>query len=111
MDIAEIYDLLYRMGITAKYVGFFHASYALWLVLLQPDRLQLVTKRLYPEVAKHYGTNWKAVERNIRSVISLAWELRPEILNRIAGERLEGPPRCVQFLSILAAYLRYGDAA
>ena len=31
----------------------------------------VVTKWLYPEVAKHYGTNWKAVERNIRSMNQL----------------------------------------
>lgn len=111
MDITEIYDLLYRLGLTANYTGFFHTSCAVWLVLRQPQRLRLVTKWLYPEVAKRYRTNWKAVERNIRTVISVVWERCPELLGRMAGTRLDKRPRPAQFLSILAAYLRYGIAA
>ena len=111
MENGDIYDLLYRLGITAKYVGFLHVSYAVRLILIQPERIQLVTKWLYPDVANHYGTNWKAVERNIRTVISIAWDLRPEVLDQIAGRHLEHKPRASQFLAILAAYFRLGKAA
>ena len=65
--MTDIYDLLYRLGATENYTGFFHMAYAVWLCVEQPDRLLLVTKWLYPEVAKQYRTNWKAVERNIRT--------------------------------------------
>ena len=34
----------------------------------------MVTKWLYPEVAAHYHTSWKSVERNIRTVINLCWD-------------------------------------
>lgn len=64
---SNIYDLLYRLGVTANYTGFFHTACAVSLCAKQPDRLLLVTKRLYPEVARQYRTNWKAVERNIRT--------------------------------------------
>ena len=47
-DAAAVYDLLYRLGITANYTGFFHSAYAVCLVLEQPERLLLVTKWLYP---------------------------------------------------------------
>ena len=50
--MTDIYDLLYRLGATANYTGFFHMAYAVWLCVEQPDRLLLVTKWLYPEVAK-----------------------------------------------------------
>ena len=59
-------DLLYQLGISANYKGFFHAAYAVSLCMERQDRLLLVTKWLYPDVAKRYRTNWKAVERNIR---------------------------------------------
>ena len=42
--LAEIYDLLYRLGLTANSVMFFHTAYAVWLCVQQPDRLTLVTK-------------------------------------------------------------------
>lgn len=50
--MTAIYDLLYRLGVTANYTGFFHTAYAVSLCIGRPDRLLLVTKWLYPEVAK-----------------------------------------------------------
>lgn len=76
--LSKIYDLSYQLGVTANYTGFFHTAYAVMLCLGQPDRLLLVTKWLYPEVAKQYRTNWKAVERNIRTTNDIIWrETRP----------------------------------
>ena len=67
--MTEIDNLLYRLGATANYTGFRYISCALHLCIQQPERLLLVTKRLYPDIGKRYGTNWKAVER-----ISGRWE-------------------------------------
>ena len=79
-----ISDLLYSLGITAKYVGFFHATYAVHPVIQEPERLLLITKCLYPEIAKHYHTDRRNVERAIRSVAAIAWELCPDKLSYIA---------------------------
>lgn len=57
--LPEIYDLLYRLGATANHTGFFHTACAVRLAMEQPERLLLVTKWLYPEVAKHYHTTNK----------------------------------------------------
>ena len=61
-----ITDVLYWLGISEKYIGFDYLSYAILLVLRQPERLFLATKWLYPDVAKHYRTNWQTVERGMR---------------------------------------------
>ena len=98
----EVYDLLYRLGVTANYTGFFHVSYAVILCIERQERLLLVTKWLYPEVARQYGTNWKAVERNIRTGISVIWEHNPVLLERLAGRSLPTKPRNAQFLAILS---------
>lgn len=66
--------MLWPLGATANYRGFSYTAYAVLLCVQQQDRLLLVTKWLYPDVAKRYGTNWKAVERNIRTVITVVWE-------------------------------------
>ena len=105
-NIPEVFDLLYSLGITANYTGFFYVSYAVYLIQLQPERLQLVTKWLYPGVAAHFHTSWKAVERNIRTAVGVAWELRPEMLERIHGGSLSKRPSNARFLAILANYLR-----
>ena len=95
-----ICHLLYRLGITANYTGFRYTAYAVALCVAQPGRLQLVTKWVYPEVAKRYGTNWKAVERNIRAVSGIAWEQGRPALEELVGRALPQRPYAAQLLSI-----------
>ena len=92
MVLTEIYDLLYRRGITANYTGFFHMGYAVKLCCERPERLLMVTKWVYPEVAKHYQTNGRAVERNIRTVGKVLWEQNRPALERLAGRPLSDKP-------------------
>lgn len=106
---SEIYGLLYQLGVTANYTGFSYTAYAVMLCAQQPERLQLVTKWLYPAVAKQYGTNWKAVERNIRTVSGIIWKENRTGLEALARRRLERQPRNAQFLAILAASLDTGS--
>lgn len=74
-----------------------------------PDRLLLVTKLLYPEVAKQYHTNWKAVERNIRSVNNIIWQENRPLLEELAHRHLEQRPRNTQLLAILTAAIAAGS--
>ena len=80
--------MLCRLGATANYRGFSYTAYAVLLCVQQQDRLLLVTKWLYPDVAKRYGTNWKAVERNIRTVITVVWEQNRAMLEGLARRPL-----------------------
>ena len=102
---ADICNLLYRLGATENYIGFYHIAYAVSLCTEQPERLLLVTKRLYPEVAKQFNTNWKAVERNIRTVNCIIWRENRPLLEHLACRHLEQQPRNAQLLSILSASL------
>ncbi len=86
--MTNIYDLLYHLGVTANYTGFFHTAYAVSLCAKQPDRLLMVTKWLYPAVAKQYRTNWKAVERNIRTVGGIIWRENRPLLEHLARRPL-----------------------
>ena len=78
----DAYHLLHRLGATANYTGFSYLVRALQLCAEEPERLLLVTKWLYPDVAKQYGTNWKAVERNIRTVLTPETLWMPEMEGR-----------------------------
>jgi len=105
--IADIHDLLHRLGITATYKGFFHISYAVLLSIENMERLLLVTKWLYPEVAKQYHTTPSCVERNIRTVTAVAWSYNPELLQELARCQLTRKPTASQFISILASSLTH----
>ena len=110
-QVTAVYDILQRLGITANYTGFFHTSYSILLAMENPQRLLLITKWLYPEVAKRYHTTAGAVERNIRTIILRAWRLHRETLEQIAGCSLTTRPTAAQFISILSTHLRTGKAA
>ena len=97
----NINDLLYRLGVTANYTGFFYTAYVVQLCMEDPERLTLVTKWVYPDVAKQYGTNWKAVERDIRTVANIIWEQGQSKLEQLAGRKLEEKPCNAQLLAIL----------
>ncbi len=103
LKINDVYKLLYKLGVTANYTGFFHTAYAVYLAVLQPERMLLVTKWLYTEVAKHDGTTWNAVERNIRTVINTVWETNPEVIEEMAGCDIPCKPSASRFIAILAA--------
>lgn len=105
----KIYDLLYKCGITAKYKGFFYTSYAVMLCIEDMQRLLLVTKRLYPEVAKFYGTSAGCVERNIRTISEHVWLYNREELVRISRQQMTQKPTASQFISILAWYVSNVD--
>lgn len=111
ITITEVYDLLYSMGLTANHTYFFHTAYAVWLCAQQQERLLLVTKWLYPEVAKQYKTTWTAVEGNIQRAIWEVWGNHRSRLEKIAGTVMETKPCPAQFLSILTASVLNGRAA
>ncbi len=90
------------MGITESYKGFLQTVYAVQLAAGDLSRLQLITKRIYLDVAKQYSTTWNAVERNIRTAAAVAWEHNAELLAKLAGFHLTQKPRNALFLSILA---------
>lgn len=88
-------DLLYSLGVTANYKGFLHTTYAVSLCMERQDRLLLVTKWLYPDVARRYGTNWKAVERRDNPkfcVIAKSGANREKFI--MGGRRVKRLPPC-----------------
>ena len=106
-----IYALLRSLGLLAEHTYFFHTAYAVYLLLENPERICCVTKWLYPEVARHYGTTPSAVERNIRFALSQVWAREPRLLAHMAGYPLLKRPTTRRFLAILARYLSENRAA
>lgn len=94
-------EILSRLGITANYKGFSYIVSAVELCLEEQERLHLITKCVYPEVAKQHKTNWQAVERNIRKVGELVWTQARELLEELARRPLRKKPGNAQFLAIL----------
>lgn len=96
---------LWDLSIPPTYLGAHYLAYAELLVLEDRDRLVMVTKWLYPEIAAHYHTSWKAVERDIRTVIAGFWSCGGrERLAQVTGTKLESRPSPTGIIQILARY-------
>jgi len=101
--ITEVYDLLCRLGVSPTYKGFFQTAYAVLLAVENMERLLLVTKWIYPELAKQYNTTPECIERNIRTVAAIAWQNNPELLNEMRRCQLTDRSTAAQFIAILAS--------
>ena len=89
----RIRHLLYSLGVTANYTGFSYTVSAVELTAQDYDRLLMVTKWLYPEVASQFHTTMSCVERNIRTVAGIAWLRNPELWAAWPAARWTASPR------------------
>jgi two-component system response regulator (stage 0 sporulation protein A) len=103
--MSDACGLLSCLGVTANYRGFFQTAYAVQLCVEDPERLQQLTNRLYPEVARQYNTNWRAIERNIRTVSIVIWRKNRTLLEQLACGPLFERPTPTQLLAILSTSL------
>lgn len=98
---SDICSLLTRLGLKSNYIGFFHTAFALELALQEPAALCMVTKWIYPAVARRCKTSPAAVERNIRLTSDRVWASASDRLSALAGVPLTRRPANAVFLAIL----------
>jgi two-component system response regulator (stage 0 sporulation protein A) len=103
-------DLLRELGAPCHLTGYDKVVYAIKLVILNPDYLDKITHRLYPEVAKTYNTTASRVERAIRHLVEVAW-LRHDTEDafRIFGNTIDvnrGKPTNSEFIANCARIVK-----
>ena len=100
----ELEALLYELGLSDSRAGFRCIIAAVEIALMDPCALTMVTKRLYPQTAQRCKTNWKAVERNIRTSINIVWSKDPHRLQELTGCPVHTKPTAAHFIAILAYF-------
>ena len=79
-----IKDTLDSFGVHRSYTGYNYVTYGLLLILENKDRMDCITKLLYPDIASFFHTSWNCVEKNIRTVVNSIWDSQnTELLNII----------------------------
>ena len=103
-------SLFLTIGIPAHIKGYQFLRCGVKMVIEQPDRINRITKELYPSIARQFGTTASKVERAIRHAIEVAWNRgRVDTLNRAFGCRVctpEDKPTNGEFIAMLADKLR-----
>ena len=99
--------LLRCLGVTGRLVGFRYTIYMVECVCNEPEQIQLITKRLYPDTARLFKVSAASVERTLRTVVRTCWR-QPDhsFLDHVAGVTLYRQPTNTEFIDMLAGFLR-----
>lgn len=82
-------NIFIRAGIPPHIKGYQFLRESVKLAIADPDLINSITKKLYPTVAKIYGTSASKVERAIRHAIEVAWNRgKIENINAIFGIKI-----------------------
>lgn len=104
-EIAAI-RFVQKLGIRPHLNGYHLLIRAILLALESPDLLNSLSKKLYPQLAKYYGKNVKAVEHNMRKAIESAYEYDPGRIQSIFYYKVD-KPYISEVLSIAVESIRY----
>lgn len=103
----QIADFLRQLGIWGKLAGHKYLVSAIAQTVADPDRIRYITKGLYPDLAKLYGSTVSRVERAMRTAINAWWRRgNRELLEATTGFKLRRRPTNSEFIELLANYFR-----
>ena len=106
----KITEILHQIGIPAHIKGYHYLRNSIVKSVNNPDIINSITKRLYPNVAKEFNTTSSRVERAIRHAIEVAWDRGDlDILSSYFGytvNSLKGKPTNSEFIAMISDKLR-----
>jgi len=102
----KITNIFITVGIPAHIKGYHFLREAIKMAIDNPDIINNITKRLYPEVAGRFSTTSSKVERAIRHAIEVAWNRgKIENINSLFGIRVYNhneKPTNGEFIALVA---------
>lgn len=106
----RVTDIMKEVGVPAHIKGFQYVRCSIIYVLENPEAIGSVTKVLYPNVAKKFGTTASRVERAMRHAIDVAWSRGDvNVFQKYFGYTIDpnrGRPTNSEFIAMLVDYLR-----
>ena len=103
-------NIIHEIGVPAHIKGYQYLREAIILAVNDMDVINAITKVLYPQVAKTFGTTPSRVERAIRHAIEVAWDRGDlDTLQRFFGytvSNTKGKPTNSEFIALIADRLQ-----
>ena len=100
-----ISEIMHQLGVPAHIKGYQYLREAIRLSVEDPEKLQSITKILYPTVAKTFSTTSSRVERAIRHAIEVAWDRGDvDVLSSYFGYTIQserGKPTNSEFIAMI----------
>ena len=103
-------NIIHEIGVPAHIKGYQYLREAIIIAVNDMDVINAITKVLYPQVAKTFGTTPSRVERAIRHAIEVAWDRGDlDTLQRFFGytvSNTKGKPTNSEFIALIADKLQ-----
>ena len=103
-------NIIHEIGVPAHIKGYQYLREAIIIAVNDMDVINAITKVLYPEVAKTFGTTPSRVERAIRHAIEVAWDRGDlDTLQSFFGytvSNTKGKPTNSEFIALIADKLQ-----
>ena len=103
--MSDLDDILYQLGVYPTQRGYHITAVAVAIGRQEPEKLQMLTKWLYPAVALQCSCSSAAVERNLRATANRAWDTNLNWSVRLPSESSPGPPTAGDFVWMLCRHL------
>ena len=101
---------LREMGMPTHLSGYRYVSHTIAVCIYYPEKIHAVTKELYPETGKKFGTTSSRVERAIRNAVEVSWKRgNIEAITKIFGNTVSdrrGKPTNSEFIAMIAEQIR-----
>ncbi len=103
-------SVIHEIGVPAHIKGYQYLRQAIMIAVDDMDVINAITKVLYPQVAKAFGTTPSRVERAIRHAIEVAWDRGDlDTLQKYFGYTVstsKGKPTNSEFIALIADKLQ-----
>lgn len=102
-------DLLKECGIPMTLKGYDYLCHAIIMVIRDAENIHALTKIVYPAIAKQFSTGVSAVERNMRTAITLSFQRGdPRLLRKLLGpiSASKTKPTNGEFISAAARHIK-----
>lgn len=100
--IDDVKMIVRKLGITSKYKGYYYLIDAVAIKAGAVDQPLVITKDIYPELARKYHTSVACIEHGIRRVSMISWKSHKDEVKKLSDVPLEFAPTNSVLVDILA---------
>lgn len=105
-----ITEMLHDLGIPAHIKGYQYLREAVAMAVKDPEAIHLITKVVYPSIAKMFKTTSSRVERAMRHAIEISWDRASvDTLEKLFGYTVscnKSKPTNTEFIAMIADNIR-----
>jgi two-component system response regulator (stage 0 sporulation protein A) len=109
----RIRNLLKKCGVPCHILGYEYLVEAVRLCVDDMEYVHMITKKLYPTIAKKFDTKWTRVERAIRHAITIMFDnLDPDTMFELFGNTIPyntGKPTNAHFIATITELIKEGN--